>query len=224
MKAMKRFPVNKEKYSGEPRMDEKGLAEIKGEDKRIFVCSATDLFAENVPEKLIATILDKCIKEPFNKYLLQTKNPSRYLNLWQHFPHGAILGATIEGTDAWKYSFAPSPNTRIDAIKKVGYWVKQMRQECHFRTHVSIEPVIRWGNRTIQWLQEADPDIISIGANTSKVKLPEPDASELLELITKMRQITPDLCLKHNLKRILGEEKLAELQAEIVPICSRGGE
>lgn len=212
MNAMKRFPVNKEKYSGEPRIDEKGLAEIKGEGGTIFVGSATDLFAENVPEELIHVILDQCIKEPFNNYLLQTKHPSRYLQVWAHLPHAAILGVTIEGTDAWKYSFAPSPNTRIDAIKKVSYWVKKTRQECHFRTHVSIEPVIRWEDRTIQWLQEADPDIISIGGNTSKVDLDEPNADELLELIERMRQITPDLRLKDNLSRILGKEKLAEVQ------------
>ncbi len=69
----KRFKAIRDKYSGEPRIDEKGLAKIRGKGKTVFVCSSTDLFAENVPGELIQEILKRCCKYPDNTYLFQTK-------------------------------------------------------------------------------------------------------------------------------------------------------
>jgi len=211
----KRFPKIREKYTGESRIDEKGLDLIKGSGKTIFVGSSNDLFAENVLKKLIHTILDRCWKYQDNTYLFQTKNPVRLYEFLLRFPLKSILAITIEGTWFAELSKAPLPSERILELYRLA-------PQIHHRPRppaimISIEPVTIWRDceNAFGLIKAIRPDIVSIGANTSNVKIPEPTADELVDLIAQMRQITPDVCLKHNLNRILGEEKLMELQAEI---------
>ena len=212
-----KFPDLMAKYSGEPRIDEKGMAAIKGEGKTIFVCSATDLFAENVGLGLIYAVLKRCCDYPCNTYLFQTKNPARYLHFLtgiSAFPPDTILGATIEGTYAKHLSDAPSPAVRILSMQDVAdYSRKMIRYQP--KTHISIEPITTWVGGTIDLIGRISPGIISIGANTSDLIFNAPAVDDLLYLIDKMRQITPDVRLKDNLKRILGDAELLVLQTKI---------
>ncbi len=215
VKALKvRFPEIREKYSGEPRIDEKGLAKIEGSGKTIFVCSCNDLFAENVPAKLIHRILDQCWKYQENTYLFQTKNPVRLYEFLLRIPLKAILAVTIEGTRFAEVSKAPTPLERILELYRLAPQIK--RRSRPPKIMISIEPVMRWMSweSTLGLLNDISPAIVSIGANTSNVETEEPSADELLEIIARMREITPDVRLKDNLARILGKERLAELQAE----------
>ena len=210
-----RFPANKEKYSGKPRIDEKRLADLGGAGQTVFVGSATDMFAANVPGELIQRIMMQCWKYPDNTYLFQTKNPSRFVEFGWLFPTNSILAVTIEGSDLYELSRAPNMYPRLTAM--MDYVTMSRHGDAgSSQFMVSIEPVVRYREYILQWIEEIAPNIISIGANTNRhVELPEPTIDELLELIERMRQITPDVRLKDNLKRILGAEKLAELQAEV---------
>ena len=55
-------------------------ANIK-EPKRIFVCSMADLFGHWVPDWIILSVFESCIRAPQHKYLFLTKNPERLLEL-----------------------------------------------------------------------------------------------------------------------------------------------
>lgn len=211
-----KFPDLMGKYSGEPRIDEKGLAEIRGKGKTIFVCSATDMFAENVSGKLIQQIMTHCWGFRENTYLWQSKNPGRFLEFRWLFPPKSILAVTVEHSGLYnEFSRAPSIHRRLTAMTDFTTITRRQSSPRQLRFMISIEPVMGLREVEIEWIEVIAPDIISIGANTSNVKLPEPTADELLELIKRMRQITPDVRLKDNLARIIGADKLAELQAEV---------
>lgn len=215
MKPLKtRFATIREKYSGEPRIDEKGLAQINGVGKTFFVGSSTDLFAENVPSELIIKILLRCGQHG-NTYLFQTKNPKRYSDFWRIFPVRTILGVTIEGTYTGKLiSKAPPVWSRLADMVDVANKAK-MALSWSCKTHISIEPVMPWSADGLDALRSISPDIISVGANTSHVKLPEPTADELLDMIERFRDITADVRLKNNLKRIIPDGELFALQTHI---------
>ena len=74
----KKFPVIKEKYSGEIRLDEKVLKKNLKSGLFYFMVSMGDLFAENVPESMIIRVFDWLEKYPDNTYLFQSKNPARF--------------------------------------------------------------------------------------------------------------------------------------------------
>lgn len=76
-----------------PNLDELKLAEYEfktdlGSINSIFIGSNTDAFAENVPSEWITRILDYCYQnhnaEKPNTYLLQSKNPKRFLEFINH--------------------------------------------------------------------------------------------------------------------------------------------
>ena len=70
-----------------------------GNGNRIFIGSTTDAFAENVPSEWIVRILDYCYQnhnaEKPNAYLLQSKNPKRFLEFINH----PIMERVIFGTN-----------------------------------------------------------------------------------------------------------------------------
>ena len=67
-----------------------------GRDNYIFVCSGTDMFAVNIPDAWIMAVLSHCSKFS-NKYLFQTKDPTRILLQYEdHLPKDSVVGTTIE--------------------------------------------------------------------------------------------------------------------------------
>ena len=62
------------KYSGKVRLWDSEFKSL-GKGNEIFVCSMTDLFSKNVPDKYIRKIIIHCTKFD-NIYLFQSKNPS----------------------------------------------------------------------------------------------------------------------------------------------------
>lgn len=65
----------------EDRLDEPVRAKRKSRD--IFVCSMADLFGEWVPMEIILEVLGACTAQPIHNYLFLTKNPERYVDLWE---------------------------------------------------------------------------------------------------------------------------------------------
>lgn len=51
--------------------------------RTIFVGSMTDLFGEWVPDRWITDVFDACAKAPQHRYLFLTKNPKRYVELYE---------------------------------------------------------------------------------------------------------------------------------------------
>lgn len=55
----------------------------KGFGKTIFVCSMADLFGDWVPDEWIKKVFDACKAASGHRYLFLTKNPARYIRLYE---------------------------------------------------------------------------------------------------------------------------------------------
>lgn len=53
------------------------------EPRTIFVCSMADLFGDWVPDEWIEQVFEACEKAPQHRYLFLTKNPQRYVKLYE---------------------------------------------------------------------------------------------------------------------------------------------
>ena len=152
-----RFPNMRKKYSGPPEIDSSVLKGNTGSGKTIFVCSCTDLFAENVSENVIETIIKECAKYPDNTYLFQSKNPVRLKSFIHMMPKDSILGTTIETNRQSlidKSSHAPSVVDRVKGMKSlVG-----LRLLEDFDTMVSIEPLMDFDvDELVQIIEDINP-------------------------------------------------------------------
>ena len=185
------------------RLDEKELECSYGKDKFIFMGSSTDAWAANVPTEDIVRMYDHCLEYPGNKYLLQSKNPMRFLepDLISHplmqEKDILVFGTTLESNRDYKVSKAPCVTERIEALKKL--------HEIGFNVMLSIEPLMDFDLADMfQLISEAQPYMVAIGLNTSRrVKLPEPSKDKVLALLQGIDQMGITIVQKESLKDFL---------------------
>jgi DNA repair photolyase len=208
-KSKKRYKSHMKKYSGPPRISKNGIKQINGKDKKIFVVTMNDLFAENVPDIVISKILERCNKYN-NDYLFQTKNPKRLLNYLQFFgntnmfnqvtPH-IIKGSTVVTTLETDKFIPQIMNNSPKPIERAAYF--SMINEKMFNKCITIEPIIDFDmSRFIQMIKECRPDQVNLGADSGGNKLPEPSKDKILELISELEKFTK-VHQKKNLKRLI---------------------
>jgi hypothetical protein len=109
-----------------------------------------------------------------------------------------MIGTTIETnfreiTEA--HSKAPPPIDRfvwITALKRMG-----------FDTFITIEPVMDFGMEIADWIIEAEPRFVNIGADSKKCGLPEPSPGKLKLLIETLTDSGIEIREKHNLDRLM---------------------
>jgi len=173
---------------------EKEMGTNLGHHNFIFVGSSTDMWCESTPTDWIARVLKYCRdNDTYNRFLFQSKNPIRF-NGWQ-FPDDTILGCTLESNRHSTFSKAPPPLSRKYAMSKL--ILPKM---------VSIEPIMDFDlDDMVRWMQEIQPQFVSIGADSKGHHLPEPDGMKIAALIQQLRLIT-DVKLKSNLSRLLRQE------------------
>lgn len=166
----------------------------------IFTANTGDLFGHWVPEIQVYRILDFLKKFTGNVYLLQTKNPGRFINFC--YPKNSILGTTIETNRSTKdISKAPIPFYRYLAMKHLqDHWFFK-RNNC--KKMISIEPIMDFDLKIfIHWFREIKPNFVSIGADSKNHNLQEPPAWKVKKLIEELKKFT-EVKIKDNLKRIL---------------------
>ncbi len=199
----KQYPVLNKRYSGEIRIDEKAISKkmptFKGD---VFVCSMIDLFANKVPDEMIRKILEKLKENQNNTYILQTKNPARLLDWIDKIKllKNVILGTTIEtNRDYNEMSKAPVPFNRacsMERVKEESYTTKQF---------ISIEPILDFNAKLFtEWIKEIAPVYVSIGADSKKNNLPEPEPQKIKQLIAELKQFT-EVRTKPNLNRLINK-------------------
>ncbi len=175
------------------RLDEKELKTDLGENNFIFVGSSCDMFAIDIPKRWINNILAYC--ELFNnKYLFQSKNPIRFLNVSGKWPN-TIFCTTIE-TNRRYYEMGNGPETLIRAhgLRKISYYIP---------TYITIEPIFNFDMRPfIELLKLANPKQINIGADSGNNNLPEPPKEKIQDLIKELEKFTK-VKLKKNLDRLI---------------------
>ena len=188
-----RYPGIQKKYSGLPRIYEKEMNTDLGGGSFIFVCAQNDLFADAIPADVIKRVLDHCNNYPENKYLIQTKNPSRYLSYQRYLPKNFILGTTIESNRTYpEMGDTLSPFDRADCLGSVALMGN--------KRFVTIEPVLDFD--VVQFadlLNRCNPRWINIGADSGNNNLPEPPKEKIDELI---KLLNGKITIKKNMKRI----------------------
>ena len=170
---------------GELRLDEKEFCVNLGKDNFIFVGSSTDMWAANVPSEWIVRVLGRC-DEFENRYLFQSKDPSRFLEFIDHpVMRKSVLSTTIE-TNRW-YSVmnnAPHPHDRANAMAAVA--------ARGVPTMVTVEPAMTFDHdELVAMIRACCPTQVNIGRNTNKqVQLPEPTRDEVQALIAELKTFT----------------------------------
>lgn len=175
--------------------DEKELKANLGEDNFIFVGSSCDMFAGAIHSEWIFETLKHC-KEFANKYLFQSKNPSRIKRLMHYLPPDSIAGTTIETDRIYKeMGNAPPPGVRSRSMAIISRSLNTM---------VTVEPIMAFNlNILVMFIENCKPKWVNIGANTNyKIKLPEPEPEKILALIDRLEKFT-EVKIKKNLNRLM---------------------
>jgi len=177
-------------------LDRSELNQDLGKENIIFVCSGTDLFAENVKQEFIENIFKVMAIYDENIYLLQSKNPKKMFWSYEKAkikPSNVIFATTLETNRNLKLSDAPSIIERANEMILHNY--KKM---------VTIEPIVDFDlEGFFDILQGINPAIITIGADSKNSNLPEPSYNKIVEFVNKLIKNKFKVYLKHNLKRIL---------------------
>lgn len=192
------------------RLDQKELKVNLGKGRFIFVGSSTDVFASDVTEEWIIAVLDHLYDFPDNEYMLQSKNPARFLDfvnhkLYQDRKEKLIFCTTIESDiNHPGVSKAPDIAERVEAMKEL--------YALGFRTMITIEPIMDFTDVTTfaDLLASIHPVQVNFGANTSKtVKLIEPTKVKILALIVELETRGIKVHCKSDLNRIIKQAQPA---------------
>lgn len=176
------------------RLVESELKTDLGKGNFIFVGSSTDMFGEWVNNNWIQRVMWHC-KKFNNKYLFQSKNVSKLFQFRYQYPKDSVLATTIE-SNREGYSKAPPVIVRAEGMKGL--------KNSGFETMITIEPIMDFDlSSMLELIRNADPDIVTIGADSKNNGLPEPSKNKLVELITHL-SLNVNVRLKDNLKRLTG--------------------
>ncbi len=182
--------------TGNIRLKENYLKDNLGSGRTIFVCSTTDMFADNVLEDSILRVLHHCRKFD-NKYLFQSKNPQRFnsASIITKFPEKIILGTTIETSYALyteNHSRTSSPWNRANNLSFFRHCEKM----------VTIEPIMKFDlEGMVMLIKRAKPTWVNIGADSKGHNLPEPTWDEVMALVAELEKFT-EIRHKSNLDRL----------------------
>ena len=190
--------------SAPPRLVESEFTTNLGKGNSIFVGSSTDMFAENIPSEWINKVLDFCYQcnDPMkpNTYLLQSKNPKRFLEFIGHpIMKRVVFATTIETNRFYPEIFVNSPKIedRANAIKEIA--------EKGFYTMITAEPLLAFDKTEfVEIIRQCNPRFVNIGRESMrKISVPEPTSAQVKELVAELREVTK-VIIKSNAKSWLG--------------------
>lgn len=177
--------------ANEPRLAEYELSTSLGSGKSIFIGSSTDMFAENIPSEWITRVLDYCYQknngEKPNTFLLQSKNPKRFLEFINHPLMKRVVFCTTIETNRFYPDImrnAPTIEERVEAMEEIA---KQ-----GFSTMVTAEPLMQFDlEEMVSFIKRCNPKWVNIGRNTCRnIELPEPTQEEVQQLIAESKEFT----------------------------------
>ena len=164
--------------------------------RNIFVCSMDDLFGDWVPDEWIAEVFRACDAAPQHRYLFLTKNPKRYLDLYEKgiMPKGIkawnkYFGCTItKPTDKYFYN-----NLYVNGIDHPGF--------------ISIEPIMEDFDAVEIDKDEFGIKWIIVGAETGNRKGKVIPKREWIEHIAEScRKSNIPMFMKESLRELMGAE------------------
>jgi len=184
-----------------PRFKWDYLNDNLGSGKKIFCCSSGDAWGDWVLPERRSDMLKHCRKYSDNTYMYLSKNSGNYLLHHGEFPPDCILGVTVETnrTISQRISKAPLIGDRLNDLMTVKLFAD------HVKLMMSIEPVMDFDLPIfLEAIGVVSPDLVYIGADTGRNKLPEPSSDKVLALIDGMEALGIKVHQKSNLKRLIG--------------------
>lgn len=187
--------------------------------RTIFVCSMADLFGEWVPDKWIAEVFAACEKAPQHRYLFLTKNPARYMMMYN-----------ARYIQQWNERHPEKPHRQTEEYKGVltlpvhdNWWfgstldsMKSRRAKlgCSDHTFVSIEPLTE--RMEVGLGSFGDDEWIIIGAETGNRKGKVIPRREWVEEIVEAANITgAAVFMKESLRDLMGNDFRQEFPWEV---------
>ena len=137
-------------------------------------------------------------KYPNNKYLLQTKNPTRLAGWIKVLTPNISVCTTIETNRFYPeiMNNSPLPFKRAEAMQRLHTF-------CDIETFVSIEPLMDFDLiELVKIIKMCGVSQCNLGADSGHNNLPEPSKDKVLQLIEELQKFTV-IHNKTNLKRIL---------------------
>jgi len=151
-------------------------------------------------DEVIRLIIAYCAQWSDRTFLLQSKNPARFIEADGtgqkfYFPNNVILGCTLETN----YSLIPSAAIRGEFIPY--YTISKspdpvLRAEAMVKIQdnrkiVTIEPIMNFDPETLKFMIEAiRPIAVYIGYDSGGHNLPEPSLQKTLDFIESIKPIT----------------------------------
>ena len=161
----------------------------------IFVCSMGDLFAKNISDEWIDTVLEACSRAPQHRYLFLTKNPIRYLEL-------ANKGLLPSDDNFWY-------GTSITTDEEPFWWGR------NYNTFLSIEPIMGAFEQLDNLIENGSSNLNIkwniVGAETGNRKgkvIPEREWIE--NILAKSRKNNIPVFMKESLRELMGTEFVQE--------------
>ena len=173
-----------------PRLAEYELNTDLGCGRSIFIGSSTDMFAEDIPSEWIARVLDYCYQNRNmllpNAYLLQSKNPKRFLEFINHpIMERVVFCTTIETNRFYPeiMNKAPRIDERVEAMEEIARLGRP--------TMVTAEPLMQFDHEeVVSFIRRCSPKLVNIGKESKgRVKLPEPTQEEVQQLIAELKSL-----------------------------------
>ena len=177
--------------AGQLRLAVESFEDNLGRGHYIFIGSSTDLFADNVPSKWIEWTLQYCHyynnTEKPNTFLLQSKNPKRFLEFINHSLMAHVEFCTTLETNRYYPDImnnAPRIEDRVNAMEKIA--------DLGFKTMVTAEPLMDFDlDEFVGLIRRCKPYQVNIGRNSIRdIILPEPSPEKVHDLVTSLRAFT----------------------------------
>ena len=184
--------------AGQLRLVIEAFEDNLGKGNKIFIGSSTDLFAEDVPSEWIKWVLRYCnyYYDPTkpNRFLLQSKNPKRFLEFINHPLMKHVKFCTTIETNRFYPDImnnAPRIEERVEAMEKIA--------KLGFSTMVTEEPLMDFDiEDMISIIKKCNPEQVNIGRESiRKVPLPEPNPEKVRDLKDALNEFT-DVKIKKN--------------------------
>ena len=158
-------------------------------DDFVFISSMGDISLSS--DEDFSRVLTRTLDFPKTNFLFCSKDPKNYGRIGIRVPN-IYLGTTIETTEDYHLSKAPSPYDRFLALSKFPY-----------HRFISIEPIMDFDLfQLLDWLEILKPDIVEVGADNYHNHLPEPSSQKLESLLYHLKHICPTVIEKQGLERL----------------------
>lgn len=179
-------------YGFEPTFHKYRLDEPQKVKKpqNIFVCSMADLFGDWVPDEWIKAVFETCEKVPQHRYLFLTKNPERYMNLYNK-------GLLLTKRNYWYGS-------TLTTLKDRYYYNSEVN------IFLSIEPILRpidlFAHNMIKFV-----DWVIVGAETGNRKgKVVPEKEWIMTIKEQCKEAGVPLFMKESLRELIGQDFIQE--------------